>query len=761
MKKILILFFLLSSNLMASPENEKNYNRFVSSINSEKAVDCVYEKILDEITGDNYAIQNIFARLELETNKTFCESTWLVFLADYFNNQKRLDFAKNHISNFKKGSLSHYIIGENFYMNNDDKNALIHLNKAIEGNLDEAKGLKSYILTQSNSITDDERRKALKLTQDCINEIPSIEDAEDFEITKYYFCYLTYSEFLIYGDVELKIDIKKGRKILNILAKKTENGYPEFLLGFYYCFGPGEVNYNISDIYIKEAINKKSSQAITFNIQNHMNSFCGKISQGDKIVSLFNQAKDIVNDKYLENLMGLIYINGNIVKQDVNKGIEILNRNKIPENLYVLGIFYLGLNEKSEKYKDIDKAHNYLLESIELAKEIPFGDINTELYPHYTLARLYAGEIEKDWHKKDIKKSYLYLESGCNSKIGFYEISCFEQIKSLILGRGVNKDIKKAAKIAHQLFVIEKRKALLTDLVQLLSEEEEFSNYFGRLGDEDNIDEPEEVTLTLAILVGASKYISENINDLPQAKNDVLDLKNVLNRFSHENYMVIIDLIDPNHQEFETIKDMARRFNETEYNEGNLTDENDTKTNINSIFYYSGHAISYQGKNYLLPIDTPSEANSFEEIRPYLISLDNIVKSISSFVDGKKIFILDACRTISSNNSSEISSIEFKIKDGFLEFGAGSNNGLAPFKADKNSYIIYSTSPGNISLIRNEERNSIFSKHLIKEISSNPGRDLQTTIQKVRNLVLNDTNSVQIPWDESSLTDNFYFDHIN
>ena len=160
-----------------------------------------------------------------------------------------------------------------------------------------------------------------------------------------------------------------------------------------------------------------------------------------------------------------------------------------------------------------------------MSKKIPFAKDNVELHPHYTLARLYSGNLIKDWDKIDLKKSYLYLKSGCESKIGFYDMSCLEQIEFLIDGRGVNKDVKKAAKIAYQLFIIEDRKKLFTDLMELLSSEEEFSTYFNRFSDEDTIPEPEEVTLNLAILMGASNYLSENINDLPQAKNDILEKK--------------------------------------------------------------------------------------------------------------------------------------------------------------------------------------------------------------------------------------------
>jgi uncharacterized caspase-like protein len=58
-------------------------------------------------------------------------------------------------------------------------------------------------------------------------------------------------------------------------------------------------------------------------------------------------------------------------------------------------------------------------------------------------------------------------------------------------------------------------------------------------------------------------------------------------------------------------------------------------------FFYAGHAIQYQGKNFLMPVDAQLEDEI--SIRYNLVSVDD-VRSTLDRASGVKIMILDACR---------------------------------------------------------------------------------------------------------------------
>ena len=61
-----------------------------------------------------------------------------------------------------------------------------------------------------------------------------------------------------------------------------------------------------------------------------------------------------------------------------------------------------------------------------------------------------------------------------------------------------------------------------------------------------------------------------------------------------------------------------------------------------AVFYYAGHALQYDGRNLLLPVDT--RTNSAKSVVADAVALNELIDIVKDDPVGMKLFILDACR---------------------------------------------------------------------------------------------------------------------
>lgn len=163
-----------------------------------------------------------------------------------------------------------------------------------------------------------------------------------------------------------------------------------------------------------------------------------------------------------------------------------------------------------------------------------------------------------------------------------------------------------------------------------------------------------------------------------------------------------------------------------------------------AIFYYAGHAIQLNNTNYLIPIDADiSDLNSLEL---NAFSMDQLLYSIKISPSQQNVIVLDACR----DNPFQQDGSETGAESDIFKLSGG----LAPLEAPYNTLVAYATEPGNIAS-DGTGRNGTYTKALLEYISeSMPAAEL---FRKVRNTVIKATNKQQIPWEHSSLTQEFYF----
>jgi hypothetical protein len=159
------------------------------------------------------------------------------------------------------------------------------------------------------------------------------------------------------------------------------------------------------------------------------------------------------------------------------------------------------------------------------------------------------------------------------------------------------------------------------------------------------------------------------------------------------------------------------------------------------LFYYSGHGVQSNNKNYLIPIDAdiPTE----DEISYQSVDVGLLLGKMGTAENDVNLVILDACR----NNPFAKQWRKFKTME--------AENGLAGItKAPTGTIIAYATQP-DATASDGIERNGLYTAELLKQIRR---KDLtiNQVFQNTRAEVVRKSANKQVPWELSSLLKDLY-----
>jgi type VI secretion system VasD/TssJ family lipoprotein len=160
---------------------------------------------------------------------------------------------------------------------------------------------------------------------------------------------------------------------------------------------------------------------------------------------------------------------------------------------------------------------------------------------------------------------------------------------------------------------------------------------------------------------------------------------------------------------------------------------------VATVFYYAGHGVQIDGRNYLLPVDIALRDEA--EVRDEAIDLQEaLLAHVDRVRPRARIFIIDACRN-----------------DPFAARGRASRsaNGLAEMTAP-GALIAFSAAPGGVAEDGPVGGNSIYTRLLATELRT-AGIEVEDMLKAVRIKVLRDTAQRQIPWVNTSMVVNFMF----
>jgi uncharacterized caspase-like protein len=221
-----------------------------------------------------------------------------------------------------------------------------------------------------------------------------------------------------------------------------------------------------------------------------------------------------------------------------------------------------------------------------------------------------------------------------------------------------------------------------------------------------------------ALVIGNSSY---KTGPLKNAVNDALDMAATL---SEKGFKVILK----QNASRTDMRDAIREFAD-EINGGGV-----------GLFYYSGHGLQVDGINYLVPIDANIEMRA--EVAEECISAATVLRVMEYSNNRINIIILDACR-----NSP------------FRSFSRSEEKGITrmdpPKGAKQGSIIAFATAPGDVAS-DGDGRNGLYTSKLLKYIDT-PGLTLEEVFKRVRTEVSLQSDGRQIPWENNSLTGDFFF----
>lgn len=226
----------------------------------------------------------------------------------------------------------------------------------------------------------------------------------------------------------------------------------------------------------------------------------------------------------------------------------------------------------------------------------------------------------------------------------------------------------------------------------------------------------------LALVIANAGYLRQN--KLPACKKDGSDMQKVLEYLN-------FDVIFGSDLSRTSMYDLISKFLEV------------AKLYSTVLVYYTGHGVQIDGKNYFVPIDCEYKNSKAIFTETQLVGINAITDFMTANPSKMNIMILDACRSNS----------------GFSKDIVG--NGLTEVMAGNGTLIAFATAPNEVALAsQSENENSIYTKALLDNIVR-PNIKIEDMFKSVRNDVVLLSNGKQVPWENTSLNKDFYFNTMS
>lgn len=158
-----------------------------------------------------------------------------------------------------------------------------------------------------------------------------------------------------------------------------------------------------------------------------------------------------------------------------------------------------------------------------------------------------------------------------------------------------------------------------------------------------------------------------------------------------------------------------------------------------AVFYYAGHAVQINHRNFLVPLDAGFEKEA--ALLAGIFDLNDLLGGIPQSTSLQHVVILDACR----NNP---------IDAGATSRSVPNARGLAPMRAPPGTLIAYATEPGNVADDGAGEHGT-YTKYLLRHLDRRV--KVEEVFMRVRRDVVKATGGMQTPWEHSSLLSDAFF----
>ena len=220
----------------------------------------------------------------------------------------------------------------------------------------------------------------------------------------------------------------------------------------------------------------------------------------------------------------------------------------------------------------------------------------------------------------------------------------------------------------------------------------------------------------VALVVGNSKY-----KDAPELKNPANDAAAIAAQLKASGFAVTTKLDTGKEELIQAIRDYVHAME---------------KQQAVGLFYFAGHGVQLDWRNYMLPVD--AVIDKIEDVAAQSVEIARLMEGLTKAKNPMNVIILDACR-----------------ENPFGETKKPAQKGLSQMDAPTSTFLAYATSPGNVAS-DGSGTNGLYTEHLLRERKV-PEAKIEDIFKRVRLGVRRASNGSQIPWESTSLEDDFWF----
>ena len=221
--------------------------------------------------------------------------------------------------------------------------------------------------------------------------------------------------------------------------------------------------------------------------------------------------------------------------------------------------------------------------------------------------------------------------------------------------------------------------------------------------------------IRIALVIGNAAY--KHIPELANSVNDARSMSTVLKKLGFS----VVDVIDGSQQQINAAIEKMK---------GQLKGQHAV-----AMLYYAGHGLQLNWHNYMVPVDV--RLNQASDVPKQTVDIEHVIHVFKESATRMNIVVLDACRD-----------------NPFVD--TTGSKGLAQLDAPPGTYLAFATAPGNVAEDGDEATgNGLFTHYLLKELQR--PASIEDVFKRVRLQVRRKSQGRQIPWDSSSLEDDFAF----
>ena len=220
----------------------------------------------------------------------------------------------------------------------------------------------------------------------------------------------------------------------------------------------------------------------------------------------------------------------------------------------------------------------------------------------------------------------------------------------------------------------------------------------------------------VALLVGNGKY-----KDAPELKNPPNDARAIGDALKAAGFEVTMKLDTGREQLIEAIRDYVHAMEQKK---------------CVGLFYFAGHGVQLAWRNYMLPVD--AVIDKIEDMAKQSVDIERLMEGLTKAANPMNVIILDACR---ENPFGK----DFRVE----------HKGLSQMDAPIRTLLAYATSPGNVAS-DGSGANGLYTENLLREIKV-PEAKIEDVFKRVRLNVRLQSKGAQIPWESTSLEEDFWF----